>query len=290
MSSLETAAPGRRPARKRAVPPTGAPDAAVRAKKIMDWSVRVWFAVAFAGQAIFVFYILALYLRIATGGDPTKWNTVMPHGHVPGETLGNLAAAMHVFLAAAITAAGVMQLVPAVRKRAPAVHRWVGRVYMIVAFTISLGGLYMVWGRGTVGDLSQHLSISLNGLVIMGCAAMAWRYARDRKLGVHRRWALRLFLASSGVWFFRIGFMAWMMVFQRPVGFDMDTFAGPFLTILSFSTYLLPLAVLELYLRAQDRGSAPARIAVASLVGALTLVTALGVFGATVGMWLPRLR
>ena len=70
----------------------------------------------------------------------------------------------------------------------------------------------------------------------------------------------------------------------------MDTFAGPFLTILSFSTYLLPLAVLELYLRAQDRGSAPARIAVASLVGALTLVTALGVFGATVGMWLPRLR
>lgn len=261
----------------------------MRARKVMEWAVRAWFTVAFAGQAIFVFYILALYLRIAASGDPSQWNTVMPHGHVPGETMANLAAAMHVFLGAAITAGGVMQLIPALRRRAPAVHRWVGRGYMVIAFVISLGGLFMVWGRGSVGDLSQHLSISLNGVVIMVCAAVAWRLARDRNVARHRRWALRLFLAASGVWFFRVGIMAWLMVFQRPVGFDPETFTGPFLTVLSFSTYLVPLAVLELYLRAQDRGSAAARIAVACLVGALTLVTALGVFGATVGMWLPRL-
>ena len=83
--------------------------------------------------------------------------------------------------------------------------------------------------------------------------------------------------------------MAWLLVHRRPVGFDPETFVGPFLTTLAFAQYLLPIAVLELYLRAQERGSAATRLAVAGLIGGLTLVTALGVFGATVGMWLPRL-
>lgn len=261
---------------------------AVGAKQVLKWSARAWFAVAFAGQVIFFTYVLLLYTRVALSGDPTKWNTVMPHGYVPGETFANVVVVMHVFFAALITSAGLLQLIPAVRMRAPAAHRWIGRVYIATAFAISLGGLYMVWGRGSVGDLSQHISISLNGLIIMVCAAVAWHHAREGRVGQHRRWALRLFMVVSGVWFFRIGLMFWVLANRGPAGFDPERFVGPALTVLSFSTYLVPLSVLELYLRAQDRGGATIRLGVAGLIGVLTLATAVGVVGATIGMWLPR--
>jgi uncharacterized membrane protein len=261
----------------------------MRDRNALEWSARLWLLVAFLGQCIFVVYILVLYSRAAASGDAQAWNRVMPHGYVPGETLGNLAAMMHVFLGAGITTAGMLQMIPRIRQRVPGLHRLVGRLYMGTAFTLSLGGLFMVWVRGSVGDLSQHVAISLNGAVIMVCAAVAWRLARQRRLAAHRRWAVRLFLAASGVWFFRISLMFWLFVNGGPAGFDPESFTGPALTLLAFAQFLVPLAVWELYLRAQERGGPAARWAVAAGIGGLTLVTGLGVFAATMGMWLPRL-
>ena len=51
---------------------------------------------------------------------------------------------------------------------------------------------------------------------------------------------------ASGVWFFRVGLMLWVVVNQGPAGFDTETFRGPFLTFLSLAQSLLPLAILEL--------------------------------------------
>jgi hypothetical protein len=91
------------------------------------------------------------------------------------------------------------------------------------------------------------------------------------------------------VWFFRVGLMFWLLVNQRPVGFDTKSFTGPFLSFLSFADYLLPLAVLELYFQAQDRGGAVARRAMAAVLVLLTLAMAAGIFAATMGMWMPRI-
>ena len=101
--------------------------------------------------------------------------------------------------------------------------------------------------------------------------------------------ALRLFLVVSGVWFFRIGLMLWIVVNRGPAGFDPVTFSGPFLTILSFAQYLLPLAVLELYFRAQRSTMAGVHVSMAAGLTVLTLVTAGGIAAATMLMWLPRL-
>jgi uncharacterized membrane protein len=171
----------------------------------------------------------------------------------------------------------------------PALHRWNGRLYMVIAITISLGSLYLVWVRGTVGDTSQHLGSTLNAFLILLCAALAWRFAKARDFTSHRRWALRLFLVVSGVWFFRVGLMLWLLVHQAPVGFDQKTFTGPFLTFLAFAQTLVPLAVLELYLRAQLRGSTGLRFALAAGISLLTVATAGGIFGAAMMMWLPRI-
>jgi hypothetical protein len=252
-------------------------------------AATLWFLVAVTGQWIFAYYVASFYGGSAVQGDFERWNQVLPHGYVAGETLGNVAVAMHLFLAVVIIVGGPLQLIPQIRTHARSFHRWNGRLYIFTAFVISMAGFYMVWTRGTVGGLVGHISISINAILIMLCAALALRYALARDFNTHRRWVLRLFLVVNGVWFFRIGLMFWLFLNNGPVGFDPETFQGPFLTFLGFAQYLLPLAVLELYLRTQDRAGIPGRFAMATSLLVLTVAMGVGIFVATLGMWLPRL-
>lgn len=262
-------------------------------QRLADTALRaaaaLWVGVAVCGQLLFALYVAGFYGRAALGGQYEIWNKVLPHGYVAGDTAGNLVVAAHLAFAVAILVGGAVQLMPFVRRRWPRVHRWNGRVYLFVAVVMSVGGLFMVWTRGAVGDLSQHIAISINALLILGCAGMALRHALARRIDAHRRWALRLFLVVGGVWFFRIGLMFWIVVNQGPAGFDPKTFTGPFLTFLAFAQYVVPLAVLELYLRTQRHGSTAMRFATAALLVTLTLATLAGVAAAAALMWLPRL-
>lgn len=253
-------------------------------------AAAVWLGVAVFGQLLFAAYVAGFYGRVTLQGRPDLWNKVMPHGFVPGDALLNSVVGLHLVFAVAIIAGGAMQLLPQVRRKAPQVHRWIGRAYLIVAAVMSLGGLSMVWIRGAVGDLSQHVAISVNALLILAFAAMAWRNARARRFDAHRRWALRLFLAVSGVWFFRIGLMFWIVVNQGPAGFDPKTFGGPFLTFLAFAQYLVPLGVLQLYLHVQQRRDPHGQLIMAAGLAILTLLTTVGIAAATAFMWLPQAR
>lgn len=249
-----------------------------------------WFVAAAFGQLIFAGYVAGFYGRSAWQGHPELWNKVLPHGYVAGDSFFNLALGLHLAFAFVITVGGLMQLVPAIRRTLPALHRWTGRAYLVAAAILSVGGLVMVWGRGAVGDLSQHVAISINAGLILACATVAWRHARARRVDLHRRWALRLFLAVSGVWFFRVGLMVWIVVNQGPVGFDPKTFSGPFLTVLAFAVYaVLPLGALEGYLRAQRNRGATAKFAMAGVLATLTLMMIAGTAAAAAIMWLPRL-
>src|SRR5882672_1572379 len=157
-------------------------------------ATRFWFGVAVIGQLMLAFTIASFYGMASLRGDFRAWNKGMAHGYVAGDTMGNFAVAVHLFSAVVVILAGVIQLIPQIRERAPSLHRWNGRLYMVTAFSISLAGLYMMWRRGTVGDLSQHLGQSLNAVLIMLCAVVALRYALARDFKTHRRWALRLYL------------------------------------------------------------------------------------------------
>ena len=70
----------------------------------------------------------------------------------------------------------------------------------------------------------------------------------------------------------------WLIVNHGPVGFNPKTFTGPALTILTFAQYLLPLAVLQLYLRVQNRAGTAGRFAMAAALFVLTLATIVGLF------------
>lgn len=254
-------------------------------------AVRFWFAVTVVGQLIFAFSVGSFYgIAAARGNSASAWNNHITHGYVPGDTLGNLAVYAHLLSAPIVILAGLLQLIPRIRDRAPSLHRWNGRLYILTAFTVSLAGLYMTWIRSSVGDLPQHLGSSLMAVLIMVCAVMALRYAMVRDFNTHRRWALRLYIVVSASLFIRAGIFLAFAINRGPFGFDPTTLSGPFLTFLTFAQYIVPLTVLELYLRAKDNGSAVGRFAMAATLVALTLALGAGIFIVTMGGWLPLVK
>lgn len=261
-----------------------------RTAALLRAALAGWMGVTLVGQLVFGAYVVALYGGALAAGELQRWNTVTPRGHLPGEPWGNLVFGTHLAFTVVVVLGGLVQLLPPLRRRAPTLHRWNGRLYLGCAVLLAVGGVVLMLSRGTVGSAWQQAGTALNGAVILGCAAMAWRHARAGRTAAHRRWALRLFLAVSGVWFFRVGLMAWLLLNRAPVGFDPDTFTGPLLVVLAHAQYLLPLAVLELVFRAQSPGAgAGLQAATAALVAVLTLLTGIGIAGATAMMWWPHL-
>ena len=256
---------------------------------MLNLSAQFWFILAVLGQWLFAFYVAAFYGGAAMDGDFMRWNRVLPHGYVEGETMGNLAVAVHLLFAVIVMVGGPIQFIPQLRNYVPKFHRWNGRFYLSAAVLISLSGIYMVMTTGTISGLVGDISVSLNGVLILGFAYLALKNAVKRRFDAHRKWALRLFLVMAGVWFFRIGLMFWLFINKGPVGFDPETFRGPFLVFLGFGQYIIPLVIAELYFMAQRKKQTASRVFTALTLLVFTVITAIGTFAATMGMWLPRL-
>ncbi|RCR69681.1 DUF2306 domain-containing protein [Larkinella punicea] len=261
------------------------------ATRILTIAATVWLVVATVGQWIFGLYILLSYGKATLMGDFERWNQVLSHSYVEGDWKGNTVVGIHILLAAVLVIGGPLQLMPFIRQTFPRFHRWLGRTYVTTAIVVSSAGLLMVWTRGSIGDLTQQISISLQAIYIISFALLAIRSARARRFDQHRVWALRLFMVVNGVWFFRVGLMGWLLINGGPVGFDPETFTGPFLTALAVFTYAIPasLLVLELYFYAQKKPDNVFRLITAALIFLCTVIMAIGIFGATMGMWLPRI-
>jgi hypothetical protein len=260
------------------------------ADKSLRAAARFWFVVALIGQFAFAISVAAFYGLTALRGNFQAWNKILAHGYESGATMGNAALAGHIIFATVISIAGALQLIPGVRNRFPAFHRWNGRLFVLAAFTQAITGIYLtVSGRRLVGDATQHVVSVLGAVLIIFCAAMALRFAIARNFTTHRRWALRLFLVASASWFIRLGFTLTLVLFG-PIGFDSTTFSGPLITFWTFAQYLLPLGALELYLWAQDRPGALRRMATAGILFVLTLAMGAGIAAVSVGSWVPRVK
>jgi hypothetical protein len=256
-------------------------------QKLLSLSAKLWFLVAAIGQLAFVFFIVAYYGSRTLQGNFAAWNDKpVITGYVPGDRLGNSMFALHVLLGGVITLAGLLQLLPGIRQKIPKLHRWNGRAFIVLAIFMALGGVWMGLVRGaslsTVSTLSGVLGASL---ILLFCG-MALFYARQRQFVLHKRWALRAFLAVSGVWFFRVGLMAWIIINQAPRGMN-NTLSGPADIAIGFGSYLIPLACLELYFAAQ-KSSSPRFVHFSSLVILLmTALMAVGIVGTVLMMWWP---
>ncbi|WP_298126051.1 DUF2306 domain-containing protein [Brevundimonas sp.] len=255
----------------------------------LRWAGILWFVVAAIGQAAFVGFILAFYGTRTVAGNYAGWNDKpLIDGYIAGDAVGNFVFAAHVLLASVVTFAGLMQLVPAIRRAVPALHRWTGRTFLIVAGFMALSGFWLTLVRGTSLSTVSSAAIVVDGVLILIFGGLAWQHAVKRRFDQHRLWAMRTFMAVSGVWFLRVGIMGWVLVNQGPVGMS-NNLSGPADIVLVFGSYLIPLGLLELYFRAGRSAHAAPKLLTAALVLVAAVFTAIGVFGTIALMWGPYL-
>lgn len=254
---------------------------------LLQRSGLIWYLTAAAGQLAFIWMIIAHYGRKTMSGNYQGWNDKpIIKGYVEGDEAGNLLFIVHVLLAAVITLGGLLQLIPVIRRRLPWLHRWNGRTFIVIAYILAIGGLWMTWMRPTYLSTISAIAVSVDGVLIVIFATLTWRLAIKRQIEAHRKWAMRTFMVVNGVWFLRIGIMGWVLISQGGAGLTKDM-SGPLDILLQFGAFLIPLSVLELYFLAQRSQHRLTKRLVSVLVLFWTAFMALGIGGAVAFMWGP---
>jgi hypothetical protein len=254
----------------------------------LKWSAATWFAIALAGHWVFAFYIAAHYGGSAVAGNWQAWNERLINGFEVGDVFGNAMLFLHMALALVLAFGGPLQFIPALRARAPTLHRWLGRVYIWSAVIVSAGALYMIYTRDELGLFGSN-AVQFNALLILVFSAFTLRYALARQFARHHRWALRTFVVVGGVWFLRLGYGLLAIIFQGPIPGATNNLTGPTDVALGWASYLLPLAVLQLYFWSKDSGGAVTNNVMAIALIACSVATAVGTFGAAMIFWAPTL-
>jgi hypothetical protein len=192
-------------------------------------------------------------------------------------------------MAFVILVLGPLQFIPKIRIAKPGFHRWSGRIYITTLLLVSISGVYLIWVRSTVGDMIMQLGTTINALLVVVFSYFTLHNILRKQIKSHNRWTFRLFLVAGGVWFFRVLSMFWLIINRRPVWFDVNSFIGPFLYFISYGQYLIPLLVAEIYFYTRDHAGTNGKIAMASILVILTIFMGIGIFGATMGMWIPHM-
>lgn len=270
----------------------------INMRNILKLSSQFWLVCLILAQVVFVIYLVLGYGLATLESQIEGWNKFNETAYKDGDTIGNIAYGLHVLLAIVMIIGGSLQLIPKIRQRFITFHKINGRVFVSLACTISLAGMYLIIFRGTVGDLFMHSMTFFSGTVVLVASFYAVKAARSRNIKLHSDWALRLFLAANGVLFFRLIIFAWFMIFGT-LGVNTDDFTGPTVYAVSVSAYLLPLIIFEWYRRTQRQlGAVSTTVNTGSLLkfgsyalsgclGIIGLVFMLGLFGITLGSWYP---
>ena len=109
----------------------------------------------------------------------------------PGvEALHRLGGALYMIL-------GVLQFMPRLRARRPALHRWSGRVFLALSVAAALSGVFMAlafpYERG-----EGPPSIVFGGLMVF-FAVQAYLHIRRGDVVGHREWVTRCFAVGLGI-------------------------------------------------------------------------------------------
>ncbi len=111
-----------------------------------------------------------------------------------------LASAMHVLGGGTLLRIGALQFWTTLRQRFPALHRWVGRVYLslVVVGGVGVGGLIL--STQATGGLVARFGFGLLAVIWLYSGAQAYLAIHRRDIATHRDWMIRNFaLALAAV-------------------------------------------------------------------------------------------
>jgi hypothetical protein len=244
--------------------------------RMLHWSGIGLVGASWISAGAFGLYIVGFYLGAIPAHRLDQWNDNLTGLYAPGHGGALMAMTAHLAMGAIILLLGPAQLIGAIRRRWPAVHRWLGRLYVCTAGVAGVGGLGFIVARGTIGGAAMNAGFGLYGVLMIVCAWEAYRHARARRFDAHRAWAIRLFALAIGSWLYRMDYGLWLTAAPHHL-WHREDFHGPFDVVMAFFFYLPNLGIAEVFLRARSvfarRG---VRVAAVVVLNLATLVVVVG--------------
>lgn len=256
--------------------------------KLLKWSGFILISTVWISSFLFGMYILAFYASALYAGDMSRWNTVLPRLYEEGNYAATSGIGAHFAAGGIILILGSIQLIESIQGKYPALHRWIGRIYLVACMVAGVGGLLFIIQNGTIGGQTMNIGFGLYGILMIICVIETYRHAVARKLERHRAWALRLYALAIGSWLYRIDYGFWVILTDG-IGHT-KTFDGWFDQLMAFFFYLPNLLIAEIFIRAKRKTTYPFIRIVASLT--LLLVTGfliLGTYYFTLYYWGPAI-
>jgi len=241
---------------------------------------KFWFIAATIGLYAFGMYVVLYYATSAATGNFERWNKNLFSGIIPGDWAGNIFLVFHILTASIFLFGGPLQFMGFIRNRLRRFHRYLGRVYLVLAVLLSLTGVIMTIQGKSFGTLFLFVANCFSAIYIWWFALMTIKNATRKNFKQHRQWALRLFMIANGVWFIRVWPGAWntLKTWHIPLGNYPEN-------IVAVLTYVLPLqlVLLELYFFALRKKQARVQWITTITILIFTLIMIVGIYGTIVG-------
>ncbi|RST30431.1 DUF2306 domain-containing protein [Sphingomonas ginkgonis] len=254
--------------------------------RVVRWSGWTLAGSVWASGAVFGLYMLLFFGGTALHGTLDRWNESLDFLHPANAPSATAGIGVHFLAGGLLLILGPLQLMGSIRRAYPALHRWLGRIYVAAAGIAGVGGLVFILVAGTIGGPVMNVGLAGYGVLVTLCSVKAYTEAQARRFERHRAWAIRLFSLVVGSWLFRIDYGFWFMIAGK-VGHT-HLFRGPFDYFMDFFFYLPNLVVAELFIRTRRMAphSALKAGAAAVLVTASAFVLTASFYFA-VQFWVP---
>ena len=160
--------------------------------KLLPWMRSKWRVAGGVLLLLLLGFFTLLMARITLGYWPLRRDAGFLQ--IKQQYLGivhwEVAFWVHVAVSMLPLLAGFTQFAPWVLRRWPALHRGMGRVYVItVCFVSGPASLVMAWYAN--GGLSSRIAFGTLALLWLGTTALGWRMVLRRQWARHREWMLR---------------------------------------------------------------------------------------------------
>jgi uncharacterized membrane protein len=153
----------------------------------------------------------------------------------------------HVVGGALFLALAPFQFVRRIRKRWPALHRWSGRVLLILGAIAAVSGLYFGIAA-PYGGPNERVIVTVAGALFLAFATLAFVAARRREIDRHRVWIIRAFAVGIAISSIRVLALPFDLVLT-PRGFTQKEI---FVVVMG-SGWIMTLGAAEWWIRATQR-------------------------------------
>ena len=159
-----------------------------------SWVLRmVWIVVillAIIGIAAIVRRLLVLWSE--PSGDSVRDLLDAGFAHHRSLTL------LHILPGLVFMVLGPLQFVRGLRARAPAFHRWSGRVFFGASLVIGVSALAMSW-QMSIGGFNETMATTIFAIFFLVAIVKGFVHVRRREFARHREWMLRAFAVGLAV-------------------------------------------------------------------------------------------